>query len=92
MIRLLLIAACLAAMWWIFSTTRAGKKLARRTGLPAPRKDRAPQADRDYLLMVCGGDKAAVKRLIDQARAGDDEMTEAQAYRRAIRAHLRDKV
>ena len=42
--------------------------------------------------MVCGGDKAAVKRLIDQARAGDDEMTEAQAYRRAIRAHLRDKV
>jgi hypothetical protein len=77
-----------ALIVWIASTTRLGKRLRARLGIPA-RSGRAPRKDRDYLLRVCGGDPARVARLLAAARRG--EMTEAELYRRAIRLHLRDR-
>ncbi len=77
---------------WIFSTTPAGKRLMGRLGLDLARKQRAKPEDHDYLLRVCGGDVTELKCRLDEARRHNDEMSEAEAYRKAIRAHLRDKI
>jgi len=77
---------------WIFSTTPAGKRLMDRMGLDLSRKARAPAEDRDYLLRVCGGDRQELERRLDLARRNNVEMSEAEAYRKAIRAHLRDEI
>lgn len=75
---------------WIASTTRPGRRLLARLRLPgAP--GRPPRDDVDYLLRVCDGDPSRVARLLEAARRGRPEMTEAEAYRRAIRMHLRDR-
>lgn len=83
----LLAAAAVAA---IYLTTPGGRLLADRLNLPTPRrrKQRASNEDREYLLRVCGGDAARVDRLLAQARRHNPEMPEAEAYRKAIRAHL----
>ena len=77
---------------WIFSTTPTGKRWMDRLGLDLSRKNRASNEDHDYLLRVCGGDVNELKRRLDEARRYNDEMSEAEAYRKAIRAHLRDKI
>ncbi len=75
----------------IFLTTATGKSLAARVGLRLPNQSGAPQEDRDYLLRVCNGDKEEVCARLAEARRHNPDMTEADAYRRAIRAHLRNK-
>jgi len=56
---------------------------------PARRKDRAPSEDQEYLLRICDDDPRRVARLIDEARQHNPGMTEAEAYRKAIRKVLR---
>jgi hypothetical protein len=75
----------------IFATTPAGRRLRGRLPVASLRAGRASKQDRQYLLRVCHGDAERVARLLDLARTHNPEMTEAEAYRRAIRAHLRDK-
>ena len=84
-----LLAAAVAAA--IYLTTPGGRRLATRLDLPTPhrRKDRARPEDQEYLLRVCNHDPERVGRLIEQARRHNPDMTEAQAYRRAIRTHLK---
>ncbi len=77
---------------WIFSTTPAGKRLMARLGLDLARKQRAKPEDHDYLLRVCGGDVEELSRRLAEARRHDPDMSENEAYRKAIRAHLRDKI
>jgi uncharacterized protein HemY len=75
---------------WIVSTTPTGRRWRQRLGLD--RSDRAPREDREYLLRVCHGDAAQVERLLERERRDHPELTEAQAYRRAIRRLLRDRI
>jgi hypothetical protein len=77
-------------MLWIASTTQHGRRLRNRLGIG--RGSGVPQDDREYLLRVCDGDRDRVARLLDLERRSQPEMTEAQAYRRAIRRHLRDRM
>ena len=75
----------------IFLTTPTGKRLGARLGLRLPNQGGAPQEDRDYLLRVCNVDTDELGARLTAARQSNPEMTEAEAYRKAIRAHLRDK-
>jgi hypothetical protein len=75
----------------ILASTPAGRRVRRRLPLASLRPGSAAKEDRDYLLRACDGDPREVERLLDAARARNPEMSEAQAYRRAIRAHLRGK-
>jgi hypothetical protein len=80
----------LAAIAAILATTPQGRRLRQR--LPARlRAGGAPAQDHEYLLRVCHGDPAQVKRLLDLERARDPEMSDARAYRLAIRRYLRDR-
>jgi hypothetical protein len=83
------LAAAVAAA--IYLTTPAGRRLSDRLGLPTPgrRKDRAPAEDQEYLLRVCGDDPERVARLLDEARRHNPGMTQAEAYRKAIRKMMR---
>jgi hypothetical protein len=85
-----IVLICVVFIVWIASTTPAGRRWRRRLGLD--RSGRAPREDRDYLLRVCHGDAAQVERLLERERQDNPEMTEAQAYRRAIRRLLRDRI
>jgi hypothetical protein len=85
-----IVLICLAFIVWVASTTPVGRRWRRRLGLD--RSGRAPKDDREYLLRVCNGDAAQVQRLLEHERRGQPEMTEAQAYRRAIRRYLRDRM
>ncbi len=80
-----------AAAGAIYLTTPGGKRLAERLDLPTParRKDRAPSEDQEYLLRICDDDPRRVARLIDEARQHNPGMTEAEAYRKAIRKVFR---
>jgi len=79
-----------AVMVWLASTTKTGARLKARFGmLDGP--GRAKDEDVDFLLRVCDGDASRVARLLEEARRGRPEMTEAESYRRAIRMHLRDR-
>lgn len=77
----------------IYLTTPRGRRLAEHFNLPTPsrRKGRAPSEDMEYLLRVCGGDLQRVGHLIDEARQHDPSMTEAAAYRKAIRKVMRSR-
>lgn len=85
----LFVLGCVVA---IFFTTRRGKRLAKEWGLSLPGKGNAPQEDHDYLLRICGGDVEELKRRLDATRKHNPELSEAGAYRRAIRDHLKDKM
>ena len=76
----------------IFLTTPMGRRLTARLGLRFSHKGGAPQEDRDYLLRVCNGDTNELRARLATARQNNPDMTDAEAYRRAIRAHLRNKV
>ena len=88
----LLILVGVGAIVALFASTRPGQRLRRRLPIRAIQQGRAPKKDRDYLLQVCRGDSAQVERLLDLERRKNPELSEAQAYRRAIRSHLRDKM
>jgi hypothetical protein len=87
----LIVLAATAAAVAIFLTTKRGVALSKHLGLRFSSNDAAPREDRDYLLRVCGGDHRAVAALLEEARIHDSEMSEKDAYRKAIRAQLRDK-
>jgi hypothetical protein len=70
-------------------TTPAGRRWRQRLPIAALRAGRAPKEDREYLLRVCDGDPARVAALLAQEQETDPELSEAAAYRRAIRRHLR---
>jgi hypothetical protein len=70
-------------------TTPAGRRWRQRLPIAALRAGRAPKEDREYLLRVCDGDPARVAALLGRERETDPELSEAAAYRRAIRRHLR---
>jgi len=76
----------------VFLTTPAGKKLAARLGLRFSSKGMASNEDHEYLLRVCNGDFDQLSARLKTARRSNPDMTEAEAYRRAIRVHLRDKM
>lgn len=90
--RFLLTILALGALAAIALTTPAGRRVADRLGIRLGRKDLAPNEDHDYLLRVCEGDLDRLKSMLDQARRNNPEMSEREAYRRAIRTHLRDKM
>jgi hypothetical protein len=75
---------------WVASTTRRGRRL--RAHLGFDRGGGAPVDDREYLLRVCDGDRERVARLLDLERRDRPELSEADAYRRAIRRQLRDRM
>jgi hypothetical protein len=70
-------------------TTPAGRRWRQRLPIAALRAGRAPKEDREYLLRVCDGDPARVAALLAREQEADPELSEAAAYRRAIRRHLR---
>ena len=73
----------------VLLTTPAGRRLRQRLPVRALRSGSAPREDREYLLRVCEGDPARVEALLERERERDPDLTEAAAYRRAIRRHLR---
>ena len=75
----------------VLLTTPAGRRLRQRLPVAALRSGRAPKEDRDYLLRVCEGDLTRVATLLEHEREGFPELSEADAYRRAIRRHLRPR-
>jgi hypothetical protein len=77
-----------AAVLAIFATTRWGQALVTRVGLRTFQKGAAPEEDRAFLLRACGGDPGLVAARLDAVRARHPEWSEAQLYRRAIRAHM----
>ncbi len=79
----------LVAVVAIFFTTPTGRRISQKIGLRVGMKDPAPKEDREYLLRVCGGDPRAVEEKLAEARRNRPEMTEREAYRAAIREHLR---
>lgn len=81
----------LVAIVAIFATTPAGKRIAAEFGLNFSRKGRAPQEDHDYLLRVCNGDFDELGNRLSAVRRNNPDMSEAEAYRKAIRAHLQNK-
>ena len=87
----LIVVLGVAAIGALFATTPGGRRLRARLPLASLRTGRAPKQDREYLLRVCHGDRQRVERLLDLARTHNPDMSEAEAYRRAIRTHLRDK-
>lgn len=86
-----MVLAALAAAVAIFVTTPRGAAIVKRLGLRLPTRESVPAEDRDYLLRVSGGDPEVVATLLDRAWAHNPEMSEKEAYRRAIRAHLNSK-
>jgi hypothetical protein len=85
----LLLAIAVPAVAAIFATTPAGHRLLARLGIrlrfgggPAPE-------DHSYLLRVCGGDPRELERRLANQRERWPELSEAELYRKAIRAHLR---
>jgi hypothetical protein len=88
----LTVVVAAAAALAIFLTMPTGRRLASRLGLSWPGAGRAPREDREYLLRVCDGSKEAVTRMLDAERARNPEMSEAEAYRKAIRTHLRARM
>jgi hypothetical protein len=87
----LTILVTLGLLGWILWTMPIGQRIALRLGMRGFHKEGAPQEDRDFLLNACGGDRDRVQQSLAQARDGQPEMNDAQAYRRAIRTYMRHK-
>ena len=88
MSRIITILIVLGVVIAIFLTTRKGKEISSQLGLELPGKGRVPREDHEYLLRVCGGDVNQLRRRLDATRMSNPELSEAGAYRRAIREHL----
>jgi hypothetical protein len=81
----------LGVIGWVLWTMPVGQRIAQRLGHRGFRKEGAPREDREFLLNACEGDGDRVRAMLDEARANQPEMTDAEAHRRAIRTHMRDK-
>lgn len=88
----LVVVLGLAFVLAVLLTTAVGRRLRERLPIAALRSGRAPREDREYLLRVCEGDRARVAALLARERESDPGLSEAAAYRRAIRRHLRPKM
>jgi hypothetical protein len=77
-----------AAVLAIFATTPRGQALIVRLGLRRFQKGAAPEEDRAFLLRACGGDATEVEARLAAVSERHPEWTEAQLYRRAIRAYM----
>lgn len=75
----------------VFATTRRGQRLVTALGLTRLQKGAAPAEDRAFLLRACGGDDAAVEARLEAVRVRYPDWTEAQIYRRAIRAVMNER-
>ncbi len=82
--RLLVIAAAVAALVALFLWTEAGRRLAERAGLP-PLRGRASADDRAFLLRACEGDRKRLTERLALEKARWPEASEAELYRKAIR-------
>jgi hypothetical protein len=80
--------ACVGAILW---TMPLGQRIANRLGLRGFRREGAPREDREFLLKACDGDRERVQAMLDEARSKQPDLTDAQAYRNAIRSHMRSK-
>jgi len=87
---LLIILAVSAVVLAIWLTSERGRRIARRLGLRGLGRDAAPSEDHAFLLRKCGGDRQKLDALLDEARQRNPEMSEAEAYRRAIRRVVRE--
>jgi hypothetical protein len=86
----LVLLVATAVLLLVVAGTEAGQRARRHLHLPTL-KGRAPRKDREYLLRVCSGDRDRVARLLELAHQHNPDMSEAEAYRRAIRSYLRDR-
>lgn len=91
--RVLVALLALAAAGAIFATTRPGRRLLRRLGLPEPgaRGTSPSREQRRMLLRACQGDRAVMERLLDAERKKFPAMSEAEITRRVLRALWRDR-
>ena len=87
----LAILAALALLGFILWTMPVGQRLAQRLGVRGFRKQGSSREDRAFLLKACGGSQRRADELLARVRANNPEMSDAEAYRRAIRICLRDK-
>jgi hypothetical protein len=87
----LMVVLVAGGIGFILWTMPIGQRVASRLGLQGFRKEGASQDDRDYLLRACGGDTNRVQQRLDEARAGEAGMSDARAYRVAIRKLMREK-
>jgi hypothetical protein len=85
----LVVVLGLAFVVAVLLTTPAGRRLRQRLPIRVLRSGRAPREDRDYLLRICDGDRTRVAEILERERERQPELSEAEAYRRAIRRHLR---
>ena len=83
-----LVAGAVAA---IFVTMGPGQRLVKRVGLRRLQKGAAPDEDRDYLLQACAGDATEVEARLEAVRVRYPDWSEAQLYRRAIRAVMNER-
>jgi hypothetical protein len=86
-----MLVIAVAAVTAIFLTTPAGQRMASGLGIDALVKDGPPKDDREFMLRVCDGDRAELKRRLDAERSRNLDMSEAQVYRRAIRTYMNAK-
>lgn len=82
---LLWLLVAIAALVFVFATTRAGRQVMKRVGLRNRVPGAAPRDDVAYLLSLCDGDRSEAARRIDAERERFPDLTEAEHYRRAIR-------
>ncbi len=87
----LLALLVLAIVLAIFATTTGGQRIMATAGLRRFVKGAAPEEDRDYLLRACGGDRDEVRRRLEDERARNDSLDEAQLYRKAIRRVVNER-
>jgi hypothetical protein len=80
-----------AAAVAIFLTTRRGQATAARFGFSGLGKGAASQEDREFFLRECGGDATLVRERLAEARQRNPDMTEAEAYRQAIRVAMQGR-
>jgi hypothetical protein len=90
-VQLITFLLILAGVVAIFITTPTGRRLADRIGFRPGMKNPAPTKDREYLLRVSDDDPGVVEAKLEEARRNRPDMNEREAYRTAIREHLRDK-
>ena len=88
---LLLLLAAIAALVFVFSTTRPGRDVMKRIGFRDKVPGAAPSDDVAYLVSLCQGDEQEAARRVDAERKRFPDLTEAEHYRRAIRKGMAER-
>ncbi len=91
MIETLMVVLVGGAVVAIFVTMGPGQRLVKQLGLRRLQKGAAPDDDRAFLLQACGGDAAQVEARLEAVRVRYPDWTEAELYRRAIRAVMNER-